>query len=134
MMEDGEWGGESENVAFSEVYSVNIIVYDAMSCSTTYLIAENENATHIVYLLMIKNNHFNTLKVKGQTKSTDFQKVKNKDYKKKLESKIEKSEKDHSFMGEFLSVYSQNTLNDIKQYLENNIYPQKITPPTRASI
>ena len=70
------------------------------------------------------------MKVKGQTKSTDFQKVKKKDYKKKLESKIEKPEKDHNFMGEFSSVYSQNTLNDIKQYLENNIYPQEITSLT----
>ena len=72
MMEDDEWVGEPEIVAFSEVYNVNIIVYDAISCSTQYLIAENENATHFVYLLMINNNHFNALKVKGQTKSTDF--------------------------------------------------------------
>ena len=78
-----------------------------MSCSTTYLIAENENATHTVYLLIINNNHFNTLKAKGQTKSADYQKVKKKDFKKKLESKIEKPEKDHSFIGEFSSVYSQ---------------------------
>ena len=42
-------GGELEIVVFSEVYSLNIIVYDAMSCSTPYLIAENENATHTVY-------------------------------------------------------------------------------------
>ena len=104
-MEDGEWGGEHEIVAFSEVFIVNIIVYDAMSCSTPYLITENENATHTVFLLMINNNHFNTLKVKGQTKSTDFQKVKKKDFKKKLVSKIEKPEKDHSFIGEFSSVY-----------------------------
>ena len=95
MMEDGEWGGEHEIAAFSKLYSVNIIVYDEMSCSTSYFIAENENATHTVYLLMIHNNHFNTLKVKEQTKSTDFQKVKKKDYK-KLESKVEKPEKDQS--------------------------------------
>ena len=58
-----------------------------MSCSTSYLIADYENATHIVYLLIINNNHFNTLRVKGQTKSTGFQKVKKKNYK-KLESKV----------------------------------------------
>ena len=60
MMQDGEWGGEPEIVAFSEVYSVNIIVYDSMSCLTSFLIAENENAILTVYLLMINNNHFNT--------------------------------------------------------------------------
>ena len=41
-MEDGEWGGEPEIFAFSEVYNVNIIVYNAMSYSTPYFIAENE--------------------------------------------------------------------------------------------
>ena len=78
---DGGWrvGGEPDIAAFSEMYSVNIIVYYAMSCSTTYFIAENENATHTIYFLIIHNNHFNTLRVKGQTKSTDFQKVKKKD-------------------------------------------------------
>ena len=71
-MKDGEWSGEPEIVAFFEVYSVNIIACDVMSCSTPFLIAENKNATHTVYLLMINNNHFNILRVKGQTKSTDF--------------------------------------------------------------
>ena len=100
-----------------------------MSCSTSYFIAENENANHTVYLLIINNNHFNTLRVKGQTKSIDFQNVKTKDYK-KLESKIVKPEKDHSIMDEFFPAYSQNTRNDIKQYLESNIYHQEITSLT----
>ena len=52
---------------------------------------------------MINNNHFNTLRVKGQTKRPYFQKVKKKDYK-KPESKVEKPEKDHSFMDEFSYV------------------------------
>ena len=30
-------------------------------------------------------------------------------------------------MGEFMSVYSKNALNNIKQHLESNIYPQEIT-------
>ena len=71
-MKDYEWDGEPEIVALSKVYSLNIFVYDAMSCSTPYLTAENENATESVYLPMINNNHFNTLKVKGETKSTDI--------------------------------------------------------------
>ena len=84
-----------------------------MSCSIPYLIAENENATHIVYLLIINNNHFNTLKAKGQIKSTDFQKVKKKDYK-KVESKVENRKRIIALLVKFSSVYLQNTLNDIK--------------------
>ena len=77
-----------------------------MSCSTPYFIAKNENATHTVYLLMINNNHFNELRLKGQTNNADLQKVKKKDYKKRLEYKLEKPEKDLSFMSEFSSLYS----------------------------
>ena len=37
MLEDGEWGGEPEIVAFSELYNVNIHVFDAMT--SPYLIS-----------------------------------------------------------------------------------------------
>ena len=40
---------ENEIAAFSEVYNVNIIVYDATFCSTLYLKAENKNAINTVY-------------------------------------------------------------------------------------
>ena len=66
MMEDGEWNGKPKMVSFSEVNNVNIIVYDAMSCSIPYLITENENATHTIYFLMIHSNHFNRLRVNGE--------------------------------------------------------------------
>ena len=35
-----------------------------MTSSIPYLTAENEKANHIVHLLMVNNNHFNTLNVK----------------------------------------------------------------------
>ena len=61
MLEDGEWGGEPEIVAFSELYYVNFTFYDAMTSSMSYLIAENQWAMHTVYVLMINNDHFNIL-------------------------------------------------------------------------
>ena len=36
-MDDSEWGEKPEIVAFKEVYSVNIIVYDKMSSHTLLL-------------------------------------------------------------------------------------------------
>ena len=68
MMEDGEWG-EPDIFTFSGIFSINIIVYDAMSCSTSFLIAEKK-ATHTVYLLMINSNLFNSLKIKRRIKGT----------------------------------------------------------------
>ena len=76
MLEDGEWGGEPEIVAFSELYNVNVTVYDAMTSSIPYFTAENVKANHTVHLLMVINNHFNTLNVKNKSKFSHFQKVK----------------------------------------------------------
>ena len=64
MLDDGEWGGEPEIVAFSELYCVNIYVYDAMTSPLPYLVAENLAANHSVHLLLTHNNHFDTLKPK----------------------------------------------------------------------
>ena len=62
-MEDGE----SEIIAFSEVI-VQILSF-MMQCPakphTLYFIAENDNANDTVYLLIINNNHFNILRLKG---------------------------------------------------------------------
>ena len=111
MLEDDEWGGEPEIIAFSELYNVNVTVYDAITSSIPYLTAENVKAYHIVHLLMVNNNHFNTLNVKSKSKFSHFQKVKKKDYKKKCKSIVKKKpEKDHSFMGDYSTVYSKNTL------------------------
>ena len=71
---NGWWrvDGEPEIVAFSLVYKVNIIVFDSMSCSTPYLIAENENATYTVYLLMISNKKLIHWKYKDKLKVLTF--------------------------------------------------------------
>ena len=106
MLEDWEWAGEHEIVTFSYLYNVNVTVYDAMTSSISYLTAENEKANHTIHLLMINNNHFNTLNVKNKSKFLHFQKVK-KDYKKKCESIVTKPEKDHSFMGDYSTLYSK---------------------------
>ena len=58
MLEDGEWGDEPEIVVFfSEIYNVNVTVYDAMTSSIPYRTAKNEKANHTVHLLMVNNNH-----------------------------------------------------------------------------
>ena len=73
MLKDGEWGGEPETVAFSELYNVNVTVYDAVTSSIYCLTSENEKANHTVHLLMVNNNHFNTLNIKNITKFLHFQ-------------------------------------------------------------
>ena len=125
MLEDGEWGGEPEIVAFSELYNVNITVYDAMISSIPYLATENEKANHTVYILIVNNNHFNTLNVINKSKFSHFQKVKK--IIKEMLIDCNKIRKIQCFMGDYSTVYSKNTLFTIKEYLEKNIYPEEIT-------
>ena len=67
---------------------------------------------------MINNDNFNTLTAKNSNKFAKFDKIKKKEYKKKIVSVIRKSEKDNSFIGEYSTVYSKNTSSAIKKYLE----------------
>ena len=72
-------GGEPKIVAFSELYNVNVTVYDAMTSSILYLIVENQRAAHTVYVLVINNDHFNTLTAKNSNKFAKFNKIKKKE-------------------------------------------------------
>ena len=86
-----------------------------MTSSIPYLIAENQWATHTVYVFIINNDHFNALTAKNSNKLAKLDKIKKKEYKKKIEFVIRKPEKDNSFMGEYSTVYSKNTYSTIKK-------------------
>ena len=53
--------GEYEIITFSELYCVNIYVYDAITSPGSYLVAENPAANRSVHLLLTNSNHFETL-------------------------------------------------------------------------
>ena len=81
MLEDEELELEPEIVAFSELYNVNVTVYDAITSPISYLIEENQRATHTVYALMINNDHFNTLTAKNSYQFVKFDRIKKKENK-----------------------------------------------------
>ena len=64
MLEDEEWRGEPEIVAFYELWIVNFHLFDAITSSIPYLIAENYAFSQTIYLLKINNNHFDLLLIK----------------------------------------------------------------------
>ena len=82
MLEDGEWGGEPEIVAFSELYNINIHVFDAMTSPIPYLIFENNTFTHTIYLLLTNNNHFDLLLIRGDFEKIDLKRFNKREYKK----------------------------------------------------
>ena len=67
--------------------------------------------------MIINNDHFDSLTDKNSNKFVKFDKIKKKEYRKKIEFVIRKPEKDNSFMSEYSTVYSKNTYSAIKKYL-----------------
>ena len=52
MIEDGEWGGEPEIFAFSEIYNTSVHVFDAMTSAIPYLVVEKNTSSHSINLLL----------------------------------------------------------------------------------
>ena len=51
-------GGKPEIEAFFKLYNVNIHDFDTMTCSTPYLITENDNLSLTIYLTYTKQQSF----------------------------------------------------------------------------
>ena len=91
MPEDGEWSGESEIEAFSELYCVNIYFNNAMTSPVANLAAKDPAVNDSVHILFTNNNNFDTLIPKDNSSTLSYSKIKKKYYKKKLKSKSKKS-------------------------------------------
>ena len=129
MLEDGEWGVEPEIVAFSELYNVNIHVFEAMTSPIPYLIAENNTFTHIIYLLLTNNNHFDLLLIRGDSEKIDLKKINKREYKKKKTAVLKRNDKNRDIQREIATIYSSKTYKAIKYYLEEEKYPSFINNP-----
>ena len=105
MLDDGKWDGEPEIVAFSELYCINIYVYDADTNPVLYWVSENPTTNHSVHFFLTNNNHFDTLKPKNNSNTLSYSKIKKKDNKKKKETQIIKPEK------------TSNTWEKIRRYM-----------------
>ena len=88
MLEDGEWGGEPEIVAFSEIYNTSVHVFDAMTSAIPYLVVENNASSHSINLLLTNNNHFDLLSIKGKSESKEYRKITKKEFKLKKKAVI----------------------------------------------
>ena len=126
MLEDGEWGGEPEIVAFSEIYNTSVHVFDVMTSAIPYLVVENSTSSHSINLLLTNNNHFDLLSIKEKSESKEYRKITKKEFKLKKKAVIKKNEKDHSMKGEQSTIYSKNTYKSIKDYLISGVYPTEI--------
>ena len=127
MMMEGEWGGHSEIVAFSEIYSVQIHNFDS--------IASQEPITRVVTAagdytisILFSGYHYDCLIPKNDDKAnrnTDYN-VDKKDLKNKSNADVKKITRNENLPNDYPTKYSNETLKSIFEYLKNKKYSEGI--------
>ena len=69
MMMEGEWGGHSEIVAFSEIYRVQIHIFDSTATQEPITRVVTADGDYIISILF-SGDHYDCLVPKTMTKQT----------------------------------------------------------------
>ena len=127
MMMEGEWGGHSEIVAFSEIYSVQIHIFDP--------IASQEPITRVVTAygdytisILFSGDHYDCLIPKNNDKANrnaDYN-VDKEDIKNKSHADVKELIRNDNLPNDYPTKYSNETLKSILEYLKNGKYPEEI--------
>ena len=128
MLDEGTWGGEPEVVAFSELYNVTVNIYERFTSQTPdnrYVAGINSPEINLFYR---NGNHYDSLFVRNTNQNVrPYKRIKKKEYLNWSLIKIEKSNKNKYFRGDYATVYSNQTISGIFDYLLNDKYPKEIT-------
>ena len=128
MLDEGTWGGEPEVVAFSELYNVTVNIYERFTSQTPdnrYVAGINAPEINLFYR---NGNHYDSLFMRNTNQNVrPYKRIKKKEYLNWSLTKIEKSNKNKYFRGDYATVYSNQTISGIFDYLLNGKYPKEIT-------
>ena len=118
MLDEGIWGGEPEVVAFSELYNVTVNIYERFTSQTP----DNRYVAGIkapeISLFYRNGNHYDSFFVRNTNQNVrPYKRIKKKEYLNWSLTKIEKSNKNKYFRGDYATVYSNQTISGIFNYL-----------------
>ena len=127
MMED-EWGGHSEIVAFSEIYSVQIHIFDSIAFQDpiTRVVAADGNYT---ISILFSGDHYDCLFPKNDDKANrnaDYNVDKEDLKKNKSHADVKELIRNDNLPNDYPTKYSNKTLKSILKYLKNGKYPEGI--------
>ena len=127
MMMEGEWGGHSEIVPLSEIYSVQIHIFDSIVSEKPITRVVTADGDYTISILF-SGHHYNCLIPKNNDKAN-----RNADYKFDKEDQKNKSHADFkelirndNLQNDYPTKYSNETLKSILKYLKNEKYPEGI--------
>ena len=127
MMMDGEWGGHFEIVAFSDIYSVQINIFDSIASQepiTRVVTADGDNTISILFSV----HHYDCLIPKNDDKSNwnaDYN-VDKEDLKNKSHADVKELIRNDNLPNDYPTKYSNKTLKSIIEYFKNGKYPEGI--------
>ena len=126
--DDGGWvGGHSEIVVFSEIYSVQIHIFDSIASQEpiTRVVTADEDYT---ISILFSGDHYYCLILKnygGSNRNADFN-VDKKDLKNKSHAAVKELIRNYNLPNDYPTKYSNETLKSILEYLKNGKYNEEI--------
>ena len=120
------WGGNQELVAFSELYGVNIEVYDRITSNSPRYIIENGVQQTTIRLFYWGTHYDSLISYESDKEHIKYFRVKQKEYRSKNKAKLIENKLSNLFAGERINKCSNNFVSSIYEYLINGSYPEEI--------
>ena len=127
MMMESEWGGHSEIVAFSEIYSVQIHIFDSIASQEPIIRVVTEDK-HYTINILFSGDHYDCLILKNDDKANrnvDYN-VDKEDLKNKSHADVKELIRNDNLLNDYPTKYPKETLKYILEYLKNGKYPEGI--------
>ena len=127
IMMESEWGGHSEIVSFSEIYSVQIHIFDSISSQEPITRVATADGDFTISILF-SSDHYDCLILKNDDKANrnaDYN-VDKEDLKNKSHVDVKELIRNDNLPNDYQTKYSNKTLKSILEYLKNGKYPEGI--------
>ena len=124
MLIDGEWCGYVELVAFSELYNIQIQVYDSLGSQqpiTTVSTADGR----VIITILFSGDHYDSL-IPGFHEVTDlieYKELSDINSDEIAPAHIRKIERDDVYVNEYPTRYTDETIKSILEYLKDSKFP-----------
>ena len=127
MMMEGEWSGHSEIVTFSEIYSVQIHIFDSIVSQEPITRVVTADGDYTISILF-SDDHYNCLIPKNDDKANrnaDYN-VDKEDLKNKSHADVKELIRNDNLPNDYPTKYSNGTLKYILEYFKNGKYPEGV--------
>ena len=127
MLIDGEWGGYVELVAFSELYNIQIQVYDSLGSQQPIITVSTEDE-RVKITILFSGDHYESLipRFHEETDLIEYKELSDIDNDEIAPAHIRKIERDDLYVNEYPTRYTDETIKSILAYLKDSKFPEAI--------